>query len=327
MNICYFCCSNTYGGVEKIVVDTLNEISNFNDCCLVAPYGFTFKDKLSSKVKIYEYTSSNKRLNPFLYLEILAIIKHYHIVHTHGAKATQITYLLNKFSSFVHIATKHNIRKGKIFNKLKNVISVSNEVAKTITHPSKIIYFGLPLRILEKEKQDIFTIVAIGRLDPIKGFDRLIEEVSKLEFDFRLNIVGEGKQKKALENLIIAKNLQKKVFLLGFTDDIVAQLVKSDLQVISSSSEGLPIVLIEGVLYGSVIISTPVGGIVEIIDKNFLTNIDNFSKKINDIYLNYDKALQDFRLKHNPIKEKFNLNNYITELMSYYKRCEDGKTL
>ncbi len=53
------------------------------------------------------------------------MIKNYDIVHTHGAKATQITYLLNKISPFIHIATKHNTRKGKIFNKVKNVISVS----------------------------------------------------------------------------------------------------------------------------------------------------------------------------------------------------------
>ena len=124
MKICYFSCSSIYGGVEKIVVDSLNEISKNHECALIVPNGCRYKDKLSSNVKIIEYKSYDKRYNPFLYLEVLKVIKNYDIVHTHGAKATQITYLLNKIILFIHVATKHNTRKGKIFNKVNNVISV-----------------------------------------------------------------------------------------------------------------------------------------------------------------------------------------------------------
>ncbi len=318
MKICYFSCSTIYGGVEKIVVDTLNEISKYNDCCLVVPKGCLYKEKLSSSVKIYEYESYDKRYNIFLYLELYKIFKNYDIVHSHAAKATQITYILSKFLPFVHIATKHNIRKGKIFNKIKNVISVSTEVAKTITHDTKTLYFGLPLISLEKQKQDIFTITAIGRLDPIKGFDSLINEVSKLNFDFRLNIIGDGKQKEILEKLIISKNLQNRVFLLGFKDNIIQYLKNSDLQVISSISEGLPITLIEGLLYCPIIISTPVGGIKEVIHEDFLAKIDDFSQKINYTYLNYNESIKNFALKHNSIKERFRFDTYESELFSYY---------
>jgi glycosyltransferase involved in cell wall biosynthesis len=324
MKICYFSCSNIYGGVEKIVVDTLNEISKYNDCCLVVPKWCLYKEKLSSSVKIYEYNSYDKRYNIFLYLELFKIFKNYDIVHSHAAKASQITYILSKFLPFIHIATKHNIRKGKIFNKIKNVISVSAEVAKTITHFSKTLYFGLPLKNLEKQKQDIFTITAVGRLDPIKGFDSLINEVSKLNFDFRLNIIGDGKQKEILGKLIVSKNLQNRVFLLGFKDNIIQYLKNSDLQVISSLSEGLPITLIEGILYCPIVISTPVGGITEVIHKDFLVEIDNFSQKINDIYLNYDDMVKNFTLKHDAMKEKFRFDTYESELISYYNILRKG---
>ena len=319
MKICYFSCSTIYGGVEKIVVDTLNEISKNYECCLVVPNGCLYKNRVSSNVKIIEYKSYDKRYNIFLYLELFNIFKNYDVVHSHAAKASQITYILSKFLPFIHIATKHNIRKGKIFNKVKNVISVSNEVAKTITHNSKTLYFGLPLVDLKKNKQEVFTITAIGRLDPIKGSVSLIKEVSKLDFDYRLNIIGDGKQKEDLEKLIISNNLQNRVFLLGFRDNIIQQLKDSDLQVLSSISEGLPITLIEGILYSSVIISTPVGGIKEVIDKDFLIGIENFSEKISDIYLNYERYIEDFKIKHNLMKEKFNFDNYILELINYYK--------
>lgn len=328
MKICYFSCSSIYGGVEKIVVDSLNEISKSNECALIVPFGCRYKDKLSSDVKIIEYKSYDKRYNPFLYLEVLKVIKNYDIVHTHGAKATQITYLLNKIIPFIHVATKHNTRKGKIFNKVKNVISVSSEVAKTVTHPSEVLYFGIQKTLnLESKKNDIFTMIAVGRLDPIKGFDRLIEQVSKLDFDFLLNIIGDGSQKAKLEELINSKKLDKKVFLLGFKDNIPQYLANSHLQVISSLTEGLPLTLLEGIMNSSLIISTPVGGIGEVLDKDYLLGIEEFSNKITDIYNNYEKYCEDFKSKHEPLKEKFDFNDYSKNLVKYYEGYINGKTL
>ena len=320
MKICYFSCSSIFGGIEKIVVDSLNEISKNNECCLIVPFGCEYKDKLSTNVKIVEYKSYDKRYNIFLYLEVYKIIKDYDIVHTHGAKATQIIYILNKFFPFTYIATKHNTRKGKVFNKVKNVISVSNEVSKTITHPSEVIYFGIKSPDLLEEKNEIFTIIAIGRLDAIKGFDSLIKEVYKLDFNFHLNIIGEGKERSKLEELITRLNLNEKVSLLGFKDNIPQYLANSHLQVISSRSEGLPLTLLEGIMNSSVIISTPVGGIVEVLDKDYLSEIDNFSSKISYIYSNYDYFCNDFKTKHNKFKQKFNFDDYSKNLESYYKR-------
>ena len=328
MRICYFSCSSIYGGVEKIVVDSLNEISKYYECALIVPNGCRYKDKISSNVKIIEYKSYDKRYNPFLFLEVLNEIKNYDIVHTHGANATQITYLLNKISPFIHIATKHNTRKGKIFNKIKNVISVSVEVAKTITHSSKVLYFGIQKsENLETRKNDIFTILAIGRLDAIKGFDNLIEQISKLDFDFHLNIIGEGSHKVKLGKLIEDNNLKNKVSLLGFQNNIPEYLANSHLQVISSLTEGLPLTLLEGIMNSSVIISTPVGGIVEVLDKDYLVKIEDFSTKITQIHKNYENICIDFKSKHEHFKQKFDFNDYSKELMEYYKGCLNAKTL
>lgn len=328
MKICYFSCSSIYGGVEKIVVDSLNEISKYHECALIIPNGCKYKDKVSSSVKIIEYKSYDKRYNPFLFLEVLNEIKNYDIVHTHGAKATQITYLLNKISSFIHIASKHNTRKGKIFNKIKNVISVSIEVAKTINHPSKVLYFGIQKNVnLEPKKNDTFTILAVGRLDPIKGFDNLIEQISKLDFDFHLNIIGEGSQKVKLERLIEDNNLKNKVSLLGFQNNIPEYLANNHLQVISSLTEGLPLTLLEGIMNSSVIISTPVGGIVEVLDKDYLVKIEDFSTKITEIYNNYENICKDFKSKHEHLKQKFDFNDYSKNLIEYYKGFLNAKTL
>lgn len=326
MKIGYFSCSRKFGGIEKIVVDTLNELVKTNDCLLIVPFGCEFKYKLDKKIEVLEYKSYDKRYNPFLYLEIIKNIKSCDIVHTHGAKATQISYILSKFISFNHIATKHNSRKGKIFNKVKNVISVSKKVSKTITHNSKVIYFGLDYKEQNSQQNSKFTMVAVGRLDPIKGFDNLINELSKLDFDFELNIIGEGNQKSQLNELIKSKNLEGKIKLIGFKDNIPSYLINSNIQLISSLSEGLPITLIEGLLYSPIIISTPVGGIVEVLDKDYLLNIEQFPKKINDIYMNFEKEKKNFSIKHEKIKKSFDKVNYINSLMKYYKGILDEKT-
>lgn len=321
MKIAFFSCSTIFGGVEKIIVDSVNSLCNDHKILLIVPFGCTFKNRLSSAITLYEYKSYDKRYNPFLYLELYDVLKKFtpDILHTHAAKASQIGFILEKFLPLKLVATKHNNRKGAIFNRIKNVISVSNEVAKTIQNKSKTIYFGASPKPITSQKNDIFTIIAIGRLDKIKGFDILIEAVSKLSFAFKLQIVGDGAERKNLENLINSLNLNDKAQLLGFRDDIPELLASSHLQVISSHKEGFPVTLVEGIFYSNIIISTPVGGIVEIISPDFLTTHDTLREKIVSIAQNYEASVIAFAKEHEKYKGILTLEHYIQNLTNYYK--------
>ncbi|ANE33875.1 glycosyltransferase, family 1 [Campylobacter hyointestinalis subsp. lawsonii CCUG 27631] len=314
MKIALFSHSTIFGGVEKIVVETANELSKTDEILLIIPRGCLYKDKVCSDVQIYEYKSYDKRYNLFLYFELFFVLKKFQaeILHSHGTKATQISFIISKFLPFKFIATKHNNRKGKIFNRVSNVIAVSKAVAKTIKKPCKVIYFGI------NPKDAVFTITAVGRLDKIKGFDILIDEVSKLKFDFILQIVGDGKERENLQNQIKRLNLQSKVKLLGFRSDIRQILANSHLQVISSRNEGLPITLIEGIFYTPIVLSTPVGGISEILDDEFLSTHTNLGSKIEQIYKNYDYFKALFTKKHESLKQILTFQNYILELRKYY---------
>ena len=84
-------------------------------------------------------------------------------------------------------------------------------------------------------------------------------------------------------------------------------MASSHLQVISSLTEGLPLTLLEGIMNSPVIISTPVGGIVEVLDKDYLIKIEDFSSKITEIYNNYKNICDDFKLKHGHFKEKYDV--------------------
>ena len=292
MKVCHFIASKGLGRGE-FYIDLVNELSKTLDIRLVVPKNAKFLHRVSKNVNIIELESSISRFNPFLILELYRIFKNLNptIVHTHFAKATEIFYWINKVLKLKHVATKHNPRKAKIYEKIKYVTAVSKDVAMSIKHENvKIIYNGispkLDLPCIQHPKTP-FTISAIGRLDKIKGYDILIEECSKLQFDFILQIVGNGPEKEKLASLIQKYNLNGKVILLGFKENIPEIMNNSDLIVISSHSEGFSLTMIEALFYAPLLISTKVSGSTEILTNDFLIDEFQISDKINLIAKNY----------------------------------------
>lgn len=92
--------------------------------------------------------------------------------------------------------------------------------------------------------------LAVGRLDAVKGFDRLVEAFTDIHAtmpDWKLRIVGEGAERGRLERLIAEKSLEDCVTLTGMMDaaGVEAEMRRASLFLMSSHSEGLPFVLIE----------------------------------------------------------------------------------
>lgn len=325
MRVCHFICSTGLGRGE-FYVDLANEMSKALQVYLLIPKNAKYLDRISKNIKVIEYKSHDKRENIFLYFELYQIIKKYNfdIIHTHFSKASQIFYLLNFILKKTHIATKHNSRKGAIFNKIKNVVAVSKGVRDTILKENvKIIHNGIsPLNIKKtNEKNNKFSILAVGRLDKIKGFDILINELFKLEFDFNLQIIGDGEEKESLEKLIAGKNLAQKVKLLGFRDDIPELMSRSDLVVMSSLSEGFSIVLIEAIFYANVFISTKVSGCDEILSDDLLIKHSDIASKITDIFYNYEKYKHSFNEIKNKYQQKLCLENTTKQYLEFYQIC------
>lgn len=91
-------------------------------------------------------------------------------------------------------------------------------------------------------------IISCGYLDPIKGFDMLMEVARKLlekRTDWTWDIYGEGSEREHLEQLITEYGLAEHVFLKGFCADINQKYGEYSMFVMTSRSEGLGMVLIE----------------------------------------------------------------------------------
>lgn len=100
--------------------------------------------------------------------------------------------------------------------------------------------------------------IAIGRLTYQKGYDRMIKAwsiIAKRFCDWRLDIFGEGEEKDNLQKLIKELDLDKYIYINSPTKEVNRELAKSDLLLLTSNFEGLPMVLLEALRCGVPIIS------------------------------------------------------------------------
>ncbi len=327
MKVLQFIASNGWGGAEKSFIELCNGLSQSIHIEVLIFTENEIEEKLDPRIKTHKLFSSPDRHNPFLYIEVLKLIKKIKpdIIHTHAAKASEIIYYLNKIVMVKHIATKRNPRKGSIFNKIEHVIAISQDVARSISKENvKVIYNGLlrESNISEYGSNPVFTLLAVGRLDKIKGFDILIKEVATLDFPFHLNIVGEGKERKNLETLIMNLGLSKKVSLLGYKKDIPSLIARADIVVINSHSEGFGRVVVETLFYGKLIISTKVGISIEILPEELLINDFEIAKKIDAVYNDLEHYQTLFKDLKETRTQEFLVENCIQKYIDLYKEIQ-----
>jgi glycosyltransferase involved in cell wall biosynthesis len=326
MKILQFMASDEWGGAEQVFVELSNVLSESHQVTALVMRNCKFKDRFRQSVQVETLKSFGARHNPLLHIEIERFIERIQpdVIHTHAAKATEIIFRISKFSRLNHVATKHNPRPGPIFNKIRKVTAVSKLVASSVKRRDnqdiRVIYNGInPINIEPVDKEGKFTIIAAGRLEPLKGFDILIKAVHKLPFDYRLKIFGEGFEKNNLKALIYALGLDKRVLLEGFTDNIPWFMKKSHLVVICSHSEGFSRMIAEGLLFADVVLSTSVGMAAEILNEEFLVTHETLAGKINDVFLNFEKYKNDFNILSRKISPRFNMSDIADEHVDFYK--------
>lgn len=104
-----------------------------------------------------------------------------------------------------------------------------------------------------------FSLISIGRLEHVKGFDLAIKAAAILKnqnVDFRWNIIGDGSERKNLNDLIVRNGLENHVFLLGLKENPYPYVASSDLMVQPSRHEGKSIAVDEAKILGVPILVT-----------------------------------------------------------------------
>ena len=113
-----------------------------------------------------------------------------------------------------------------------------------------------------------FAFFYVGRLNPVKDLGTLLQAFAALPPDLaarsRLYLVGDGPERAALEARAAALGLSGRAIFLGARNDVSEVLMAADAFVMSSKSEGLPMVLLEAMAAGVPCVATAVGGIPDL---------------------------------------------------------------
>ena len=116
----------------------------------------------------------------------------------------------------------------------------------------------------------ILKMLAVGRLHAVKNHAFLIRGCRLLkdrEVPFRCEIAGEGDERRSLERLIHSLSLDGEVTLLGHLspEQVDARYAETDLVVLTSRSEGIPLVLMEAMALAKPVLAPAITGIPELV--------------------------------------------------------------
>ncbi|KAA0890485.1 glycosyltransferase [Oryzomonas rubra] len=222
------------------------------------------------------------------------------LLHSHGYKGNILLGLIpRRIRKIPMIATIHGwtgtgeINRMMLYewfdslalNFIDRIVLV-NEAMKS--HPKlrnrprlrmEVVMNGIPLasdpvdgKGLDREVRDFcrggYTLGAIGRFSREKGFDRLIEAVAILaqkRQDIRLVILGDGDLRRELEQKVRELGLENRVLMPGYRENARSYLPFFRVFVLSSLTEGLPLVLLEAMQAGVPVVATSVGGVPEVL--------------------------------------------------------------
>ncbi len=261
------------------------------------------KKFLIENIKVIRLNAKHKH-NPLHYFKLKKIVKTENIdmIHAHvwNPASCRYAFLLKNVPI---ITTEHdpfklsrikNIFKKYSLKKIKKIITVSNNNKQVLEGPFpehkdkiSVIHNGIDvdwwqsqlLRLAEEDysnikknlfyaKKNTLIISTIAELHERKGIKYLIEAMGKISGIFpnvKLVVIGEGDDRKNLENLVERLALRKHVVLMGKQGEIPKLLKASDIFCLPSKREAFGLVNAEAMISRIPVVAGAVGGIPEIV--------------------------------------------------------------
>lgn len=225
----------------------------------------------------------------------------------------------------------------KCYNTFDKIVCVSGEVKNRFiqkTGRDKDVYVQINpvdcLDILEKSKEelkitkneDVPVVCTVGRLVQVKGYDRLLEVHKRLieeGIKHELWIVGDGVERRRLEDYIKKNKLEKSAKLMGYSNNPYKFVKNSDIFVCASRVEGLSTVIVEATILEKVIVSTDCPGAKDILgdDNECALVVENDAVSLYEglkEVLTNDELREKYQKNIKMRSEHFNLRNTIGQI-------------
>lgn len=347
-----------YGGLERIAIELAKHLNsgryNVSICCLDTLGELTAEARANG----IEVFLVKRRPGPDFTLPIrLAHIlrkRKADVVHTHnmgpllygtlGARLAGVPVVINTRHGRAPKRTNAYIWKAN-----DAIIAISQDARDEIVKWNhirldklKVIYNGIDNDRYSSEKtgdtirqnlnieSGAMVVGTVARLSEEKDQFTLLDAFAKVISELQnvyLVIAGDGPLRKDLESHASDLGISQRVRFLGFRDDISSILRILDLFVLSSTSEGISLTLLEAMAAGLPIVATKVGGNPEVVidgTTGFLVAPKKPAEMAEAIYnLLSDKKLAremgDAGKKR--VEEKFSLERMAKEYKEVYEEC------
>ncbi|MBD3655380.1 glycosyltransferase family 4 protein [Marinobacter sp.] len=214
-----------------------------------------------------------------------------------------------------------------VYDSLANWVG-PNISERLVTIPNGARIYSLAKRLpLEKR---LPRLVSVGSLTSRKNFATAIHAIAQLRNEIdSYTIVGEGPERRDLEHIIESEQLEGKVKLIGWFDDIEVHLGAADIQLIPSLWEGFGLVAVEGMSTGLPVVASNVDGLREVLDESnssvtFISQADSvqdwvsgISKAIADLH---SRGAESLAQSSRQQAEKFTLAQMAERYLEIYQQ-------
>lgn len=294
------------GGAERLVVDLCNEMSKTEDVTLLlikdlnkGQNGF-YLQEVSKRVKVICLKFEDGFHLSYLHKVYRTISKinpnivHIHCVLNYCMLALLLDSKNRKYYQTLHIDIEH-IKTSHIYNiafrlfgkrNLLKIAAISKTnydecIAEYPKVTCRCIFNGRDVQNATNRYDDVkkelssfrqskssLLLLNVARCDEQKNHKRLIEAIEILNeegFDVSAIVIGNGYFDTQLGEELRKMN-NHNVHFLGPKKNVVDYMLATDAFCMSSDYEGMPITIIEAMLNGKFIISTPVCGVIDVIN-------------------------------------------------------------
>ena len=205
----------------------------------------------------------------------------------------------------------------------------------------EVIYNGVDLRALSKPtpgareriraefgySANDFVAVQVARLHELKDHQTALKAVDEARHKIpglRLLLAGDGDQRSTIEQTIRERRLEQTVTLAGTRKDIADLLSASDVFLMSSISEGIPLTVIEAMAARRPVVSTAVGGLPELIEHGVSGMLapsgdaSSLAASLVQLYQSADLRNQMAEVAAGRAQEKFSLQGMLNSYRDVY---------
>lgn len=304
MKIAHLVSSKIFAGIEQHVYELACEMNKDTEQIILC------NNKIANdmqNVKTYSIKMGS-RYSPINLIKLFYVLKknNIDILHCHGAKASLIGCWVKRIFGTKVVSTIHGHKSKKSsFLMPDATIGVNKKLAGNVEHGVFIPNWFNPSHAGEPSTRE-GLIIAIGRLEKVKGFDLLIS--SWINIEQQLEIIGSGPEEQFLRKLITSLGLDNRISIVTDCNyfSIEEKYKTAKGLIVSSLREGGPRVVLEAINHEVPVLGTSVGIIPELISNEFLIEPNN------------QNALQTMLEEMVPLLPQINMKGIKSSLMEEY---------